>query len=759
MTQLGSPFDLYEVIEQIGDGSFGTVHKAKNKHSHKIVAIKIMKKKYQTVEDCAGQFEPKLVHLLPIHINIVQLYDSFLSPTCDLAFIMEFMDGGNLYQLMRERREHNLPFNHCELKNILHQILSAVSHIHNHKIFHRDMKPENLLLDYSIGKPIIKLADFGLAKELESNPPYTEYVSTRWYRAPEVLLRSTEYSYPVDLWAIGTIFAELITLEPLFPGESEIDQIFRICSILGSPGNRLGVGVAHKKRVNRQEKRLSPGFARKKTVITSDIQSVSITTTNSTMSPLDGGGEWKEGVKLAYKIGFQFPELKPKPLESVIPNATESMLDLIRHFLFFNPHQRLTADEALKHRFFSETDEPIHHHIPVQPISLEPNAQQKQELDALIDSVSTLKPPSKRIGNTILPPTPSPVCPEWSKGDCPASRHGRLCSAISDEFDNNTWLAQSRPIYSSHQKVHPVTDRPNSSNLWNKYNNQPTHISGTDKTIPTPSVNKRHSYHPVSDTVDIQRNRRLSNIYHHHTPHINNHHNDTVDTLSVNHHSDNAHHHTHNDNIHHDNIHHDNMHHENMHNEIHNDNTHNDNTHNDNTHNDNTHNDNTHNDNTHNDNTHIDNHTHFNMDRLPHYGNQLVKWSPSHPHHIHHYQEQVQVRPESRRCRTPAPFSSSFMKHKYQSHVTTTTPTSIEDNYAPIKYWTPPTTTTSTNTEKITFSSHDIDNTSPWHRKSENRKSFTRLSTRRFNSWLPGDDNEEEDEENKDIDRSVVLHG
>lgn len=79
-----------------------------------------MKKKYNSIEECTGQFEPKLLKLLPVHLNIVQMYDSFLSPTtCELAFVMEYMDGGNLYQLMRERRLHNMPFNHCELRNIL----------------------------------------------------------------------------------------------------------------------------------------------------------------------------------------------------------------------------------------------------------------------------------------------------------------------------------------------------------------------------------------------------------------------------------------------------------------------------------------------------------------------------------------------------------------------------------------------------------------------------------------------------------------
>jgi serine/threonine protein kinase len=136
------------------------------------------------------------------------------------------------------------------------------------------------------------------------------FIELQRYRAPEVLLRSTEYSYPVDLWAIGAIFAEMITLDPLFPGESEIDQIYRICEILGSPGNKLGIGSMIKNVRNaRPEKRLSPGFAKKKSAsLGSKINALD--SFQSTISPLDGGGEWKEGVKLAYKIGFKFPQVK-----------------------------------------------------------------------------------------------------------------------------------------------------------------------------------------------------------------------------------------------------------------------------------------------------------------------------------------------------------------------------------------------------------------------------------------------------------------
>src|ERR1700733_15146885 len=114
----------------------------------------------------------------------------------------------------------------------MYQILQGLSFMHKHGFFHRDIKPENLLCN---GPDLIKIADFGLARETRSRPPYTDYVSTRWYRAPDVLLRATDFSSPIDLWGVGCIIAELYSVQPLFPGRSEIDQIFRICSILGTP--------------------------------------------------------------------------------------------------------------------------------------------------------------------------------------------------------------------------------------------------------------------------------------------------------------------------------------------------------------------------------------------------------------------------------------------------------------------------------------------------------------------------------------------
>ena len=155
----------------------------------------------------------------------------------------------NLYQLIKDRETHFpentikviliqvrmelhfKPLFEFKFETIL-QIFSGLAFMHRHGFFHRDLKPENLLCN---GPELVKIADFGLAREIRSRPPYTDYVSTRWYRAPEVLLHSTRYSSAIDLWAVGCIAAELYTFRPLFPGSSEVDQLFKVCSIMGTP--------------------------------------------------------------------------------------------------------------------------------------------------------------------------------------------------------------------------------------------------------------------------------------------------------------------------------------------------------------------------------------------------------------------------------------------------------------------------------------------------------------------------------------------
>jgi len=202
----------------------------------------------------SGSVRNQALLAIPPHPNIIPLYDSFLLPeTKELYFVFEPMEG-HLYQLIKSRHGRR-PFAGGLVASIFRQIVQGLHHIHASGYFHRDMKPENILVtttghhSYPNSSPIappdappeqdvkvlVKLADFGLARETRSKPPYTEYVSTRWYRAPEVLLKSRDYSNPVDMWALGTIMAEVVNLRPLFPGKKEADQLFLITQVLGDP--------------------------------------------------------------------------------------------------------------------------------------------------------------------------------------------------------------------------------------------------------------------------------------------------------------------------------------------------------------------------------------------------------------------------------------------------------------------------------------------------------------------------------------------
>jgi len=231
---------------------------------------------------------------LPHHPNVVFLYDYFYTfPDRKLHLAFGAMEG-NLYQLIKVRRGRH--FSGALLSSIFYQLNLALDHVHSHHYFHRDLHPENVLVtttglfDYPIFPPplaatstasdnltekdivvIIKLADFGLARHTSSGHPYTEYVTTRWYRAPEVLLVSPHYTSAVDMWAFGAIIAEMLNLRPLFPGTDSLNQIARICDILGSPSTESRFDATGR---------------------------------------LINGGAWPDGLALAGSVGFQFPEVK-----------------------------------------------------------------------------------------------------------------------------------------------------------------------------------------------------------------------------------------------------------------------------------------------------------------------------------------------------------------------------------------------------------------------------------------------------------------
>lgn len=225
--------DDYEVLSKIGDGSFGTVYLCRRRNvtaasaSSQVVAVKKMKRKYSDWNECMHLREVSALKRLN-HKNIVSLME-MIRDEDTLYLVFEHMDM-NLYELMRKQTR---PLPESAIKLIIAQLIDGLSYIHRNGFFHRDIKPENLLCDAETYE--IKIADFGLVREVDSEPPYTEYIATRWYRSPELLLHAKRYDWSVDIWAAGCIASELYLMRPLFPGRSEIDQLNKISQLLGAP--------------------------------------------------------------------------------------------------------------------------------------------------------------------------------------------------------------------------------------------------------------------------------------------------------------------------------------------------------------------------------------------------------------------------------------------------------------------------------------------------------------------------------------------
>ncbi|XP_030804141.1 cyclin-dependent kinase-like 2 isoform X2 [Camarhynchus parvulus] len=219
--------DKYQVLGLVGEGSYGMVTKCRNRESGQIVAVK---KFLESDDDAAVRKialrEIKLLKQLR-HENLVNLLD-----VCKRKkrwyLVFEFVDHTVLDDL--EDSPNGLDFE--RVRKYLFQIMRAIAFCHSHNIIHRDIKPENILVSQS---GVVKLCDFGFARPLAtSGEAYTDYVATRWYRAPELLVGDSKYGRPVDVWAVGSLITEMLTGEPLFPGDSDIDQLYHITKCLGN---------------------------------------------------------------------------------------------------------------------------------------------------------------------------------------------------------------------------------------------------------------------------------------------------------------------------------------------------------------------------------------------------------------------------------------------------------------------------------------------------------------------------------------------
>ncbi|XP_053315619.1 serine/threonine-protein kinase ICK [Spea bombifrons] len=323
----------YTTIKQLGDGTYGSVLLGRSVESGELVAIKRMKRKFYSWDECMNLREVKSLKKLN-HANVIKLKE-VIRENDHLYFVFEYMKE-NLYQLMRDR---NKLFPEPTIRNIMYQILQGLAYIHKYGFFHRDLKPENLLC---IGPELVKIADFGLARETRSRPPYTDYVSTRWYRAPEVLLRSTNYNSPIDIWAVGCIMAEVYTLRPLFPGSSEIDTIFKICQVLGTPKK----------------------------------------------------SDWLEGYQLASGMNFRWPQCVPNNLKTLVPNASSEGIQVMRDMLQWDPKKRPTASQALRYPYFL-VGQPLGTPQQIQEVNQVPKNHQEKQATLLIKPAPPSQPPPK----------------------------------------------------------------------------------------------------------------------------------------------------------------------------------------------------------------------------------------------------------------------------------------------------------------------------------------------------------------------------
>lgn len=305
----------FQIVKELGHGAYGIVCLAKyddgsGSSDGSYVAIKKITNIFSKKILCKRSLrELKLLQFFRGHKNITCLYDLDIIPdaTGDFneVYLYEELMECDMHQIIRSGQ----PLTDLHYQSFIYQVLCGLKYIHSADVLHRDLKPGNLLVNADCE---LKICDFGLARgfseDTEQNAGFmTEYVATRWYRAPEIMLLFTNYTKAIDIWSVGCILAELLGGKPLFRGKDYVDQLNQILLILGTP---------------------------KEATLT------------------------KIGLVRAQNYVRLLPFMKKVPYTELFPQANPLALDLLEKMLTLDPHERITVDEALTHPYLSIWHDP-----------------------------------------------------------------------------------------------------------------------------------------------------------------------------------------------------------------------------------------------------------------------------------------------------------------------------------------------------------------------------------------------------------------
>ncbi|KAF9099045.1 negative regulator of the PHO system [Mortierella sp. AD031] len=287
--------ERYQSLEKIGEGTYATVFKGKNRSNGDAVALKEIRLDSEEGAPSTAIREISLMKELR-HPNIVRLHDVIHTEN-KLTLVFEYMDQ-DLKKYMDQHGNRGA-LGPIVIKAFMYQLLKGVAFCHENRVLHRDLKPQNLLINR---KGELKLGDFGLARAfgIPVNT-FSNEVVTLWYRAPDVLLGSKTYSTSIDIWSAGCIMAEMYLGKPLFAGSNNQDELLKIFKVMGTPTEETWPGVT----------KLS---------------------------------EYRK----------DFPYYPPKPLSTVVPMIDTFGMDLLMQMLIYQPQRRITAKDALNHVYFND---------------------------------------------------------------------------------------------------------------------------------------------------------------------------------------------------------------------------------------------------------------------------------------------------------------------------------------------------------------------------------------------------------------------